>query len=76
MPNYYYYKLCIPRGVPRIWQGGGQELFSVKFGDLHVAKRHAVCYGVSEHAPPPLENIFLNGAISCVLVYIWVGFGL
>ena len=44
-------------GTQDLAGGGGQELFSVKFGDLHVAKRHAVCYGFSEHAPP-LENIF------------------
>ena len=28
------------RGVPRIWEGGGQEFF-FRFGNLHVAKRHA-----------------------------------
>ena len=29
--------------------------------------------GVRGHAPPP-EKKFLNGAIWCVLVYIWIGF--
>ena len=49
--------LC--RGVPRIWQGGGQEFFFIRFGNLHVAKRHTAhgeamsfARGVRGHAPP------------------------
>ena len=30
----------VTRGVPRIWQGGEQEFFFFRFGNLHVAKRH------------------------------------
>ena len=30
----------IYRGVPRIWEGGGKKFF-FRFGNLHVAKRHA-----------------------------------
>ena len=47
------------RGVPRIWEGGGQEIFFFRFGNLHVAKRHAahgeamrIARGVRGHAPP------------------------
>ena len=29
------------RGVPRIWEGGGAKNFFFRFGNLHVAKRHA-----------------------------------
>ena len=29
------------RGVPRIWHGGGPRIFFFRFGNLHVAKRHA-----------------------------------
>ena len=46
------------RGVPRIWEGG-QEFFFCKFGNLHVAMRHAahgeamrIVMGVRGHAPP------------------------
>ena len=49
----YYYS----RGVPRIWQGG-HEFFFFRFGNLHVAKRHAThgeamrfARGVRGHAP-------------------------
>ena len=28
------------RGVPRIWEGGAKNFF-FRFGNLHVAKRHA-----------------------------------
>ena len=31
---------CIIRGVPRIWEGGAKKFF-FRFGNLHVAKRHA-----------------------------------
>ena len=55
------------RGVPRIWQGGGKNFF-FKFGNLHVAKRHAAhgeairfARGVCGHAPPR-EN-FLKWSI-------------
>ena len=45
------------RGVPRIWQGGGgQEIFFFRFGNLHVAKRHAA-HGEASGACPP-EKIF------------------
>ena len=57
-----YYKLqkrSHYRGVPRIWEGGGQEFFFFRFGNLHVAKRHAahgeamrIARGVRGHAPP------------------------
>ena len=48
------------RGVPRIWQGGGAKIFFFfRFGNLHVAKRHAAhgeamrfARGVRGHAPP------------------------
>ena len=50
------------RGVPRIWEGGGQEYF-FQFGNLHVAKRHGahgeamrIARGVRGHAPP--RNFF------------------
>ena len=48
-----------PRGVPRIWEGGGPTNFFFRFGNLHVAKRHAahgeamrIARGVWGHAPP------------------------
>ena len=51
------------RGVPRIWQGGGQEFFFFRFENLHAAKRHAAhgeamrfARGVRGHAPP--RNFF------------------
>ena len=46
------------RGVPRIWEGGAKNFF-FRFGNLHVAKRHAahgeamrIARGVRGHAPP------------------------
>ena len=46
------------RGVPKIWEGGGKKFF-FRFGNLHVAKRHAahgeamrIARGVRGHAPP------------------------
>ena len=46
------------RGVPRIWQGGGKNFF-FRFGNLHVAKRHAAhgeamrfARGVRGYGPP------------------------
>ena len=49
----------IYRGVPRIWEGGVNILFFFRFGNLHVAKRHAAhgeamrsARGVRGHAPP------------------------
>ena len=49
------------RGVARIWQGGPRNIF-FKFGNLHVARRHAAYgeamglgRGVRGHAPPPRE---------------------
>ena len=54
------------RGVPRIWEGGGQEFF-FRFANLHVAKRHAahgeamrIARGFGGMLP---REIFLNGAI-------------
>ena len=51
------------RGVPRIWEGGGPRNFFFRFGNLHVAKRHAahgeamrIARGVRGHAPP--RNFF------------------
>ena len=45
--------------VARIWQGGGQENFFFKFGNLHVAMRHDahgeamhITRWVRGHAPP------------------------
>ena len=50
------------RGVPRIWEGGAKNFF-FRFGNLHVAKRHAahgkamrIARGVRGHAPP--RNFF------------------
>ena len=47
------------RGVPRIWEEGGPRNFFLRFGNLHVAKRHAahgeamrIARGVRGHAPP------------------------
>ena len=47
------------RGVPRIWEGGGPRIFFFRFGNLHVAKRHAahgeamrIARGVRGYAPP------------------------
>ena len=47
------------RGVPRIWEGGGPRNLFFRFGNLHVAKRHAahgeamrIARGVRGHAPP------------------------
>ena len=59
------------RGVPRIWQGWGARNIFSRFGKLHVAKPWAVLVGFGgmlhrEH--------MLNGAIWCVLVYIWIRF--
>ena len=47
------------RGVSRIWEGGGPRIFFFRFGNLHVAKRHAahgeamrIVRRVRGHAPP------------------------
>ena len=44
---------------PGFGRGGGQEIFFFRFGNLHVAKRHAahgkamrIARGVRGHAPP------------------------
>ena len=44
---------------PGFGRGGGQEFFFVRFGNLHVARRHAahgeamrIVRGVRGHAPP------------------------
>ena len=47
------------QGRPQDLGGGGQEIFFFRFGNLHVAKRHAahgeamrIARGVRGHAPP------------------------
>ena len=64
------------QGRPQDLGGEGQELF---FGALEFACCFAAhgfvmrfASGVRGHAPP--RNFFLNGAIWCVLVYIWIKF--
>ena len=59
----YYKNVRLCRGVPRIWEGGGAKNFFFRFGNLHVAKRHAahgeamrIARGVRGHAPP--RNFF------------------
>ena len=54
----------LPEAFPGFGRGGGQEFFFFRFGDLHVAKRHAahgeamrIGRGVRGHAPP---RIFLK----------------
>ena len=48
-----------PQGRPQDLGGGGQEFVFFRFGNLHVAKRHAahgeamrIARGVRGHAPP------------------------
>ena len=55
--------LCQYQGRPQDLGGGGQEIFFLRFGNLHVAKRHAahgkamrIARGVWGHAPP--RNFF------------------
>ena len=62
---------------PGFGRGGGKNFF-FRFGNLHVAKRHAAhgeamrfARGVRGHAPP---DFFLNGAIWCVY-YTLTNFG-
>ena len=65
-------------GVPRIWQGGGQEFF---FSDLEIcmlrndmlrmAKPFTLLGGFGGMFP---REIFLNGEIWWVLVYILIEF--
>ena len=62
------------QGVPRIWQGGDQEIFFFRFGNLHVAKRHAAhgkamrfARGVRGHAPPrKFFKMVQFGAFWCI----------
>ena len=77
---YYYYAfwvLCIIRGVPRIWQGGGKNFFSdlencmSRSDMLRMAKPCALLGGFGGMSP---EKIFLNGEIWCVLEYILIRF--
>ena len=63
MDRLVYQYTTIYRGVPRIWEGGGPRIFFFRFGNLHVAKRHAahgeamrIVRGVRGHAPP--RNFF------------------
>ena len=51
--------IVLRRGVPRIWEGGGPRIFFLRFGNVHVAKRHAAhgeamrfARGVRGHASP------------------------
>ena len=59
---YLAYIITFIRGVPRIWQGG-PRIFFPRFGNLHVAKRHAA-HGESRHARGfggmPPEKFFLK----------------
>ena len=62
--NYFEFIYAIISGAsPGFGRGGGQEFFFSRFGNLHVAKRHAahgeaMCFarGVRGHAPP--RNFF------------------
>ena len=63
------------RGVARIWEGGGKNFFFFRFGNLHVANRHAAhgeamrfARGVRGHI---LREIFLK---RCNLVRFGVYF--
>ena len=61
--------------------GGGAKNFFFRFGNLHVAKRHAA-HGeamrfnrkVWPSGACPSEEIFLNSAIWCVLLCILIRF--
>ena len=53
-------KHCTLQGRPQDLAGGGARIFFFRFGNLHVAKRHAAhgeairfARGVWGHAPPP-----------------------
>ena len=56
--EFYFVYIC--QGRPQdLGGGGGQEIFFFRFGNLHVAKRHAahgeamrIARGVRGHAPP------------------------
>ena len=77
----------ISQGRPQNLAGrGGGKNFFFRFGNLHVAKRHATHVEVMRLRMSksrallgefgdmfPREN-FLNGANWCVLVYIWIRF--
>ena len=54
--------------------GGGNtgEKYTFRLRDVLRALRAALARGVQGHAPPPPVKFFLNGAIWCVLVYIWI----
>ena len=67
------------RGVPRIWEGGGARILFFRFGNLHVAKRHAAhgeamrnARGDSGYVIVIALGIFFGKTChnSCVLVYI------
>ena len=85
-PTYLYIiqVLCVAliivtyRGVPRIWEGGGQEYF---FWDLEICMSQSdmlrmakPCALLGGFGGMPPEKIFINGAIWCVLVHIWIRF--
>ena len=67
----------VPGASPGFGRGGARILF-FRFGNLHVASRHAahgkamrIARGVRGHAPP---RKFLNDAIWCVLECILIRF--
>ena len=71
--KYYYLKNIVYRGVPRIWQGGGQEFFSdlkicMSQSDmLRMAKPCALLGGFGGMSPR--ENFFKMvqfGAFWCI----------
>ena len=73
-----FISLC--RGVARIWRGGGggQEFFfklCMSRSDMLSMTKPCALLGGFGGMPPPRE-IFLNGAIWCVLVYIWIRFSI
>ena len=73
LKNSHFYIKITDQGRPQVlgeW-GGGQEFFFLRFGNLHVAKPCALLGGFGGMCP---RIFFKNGAIWCVLVYIWIRF--
>ena len=58
---------------PQDLGGGGLRIFFFRFGNLHVAMRHAA-HGLAMRIAFSPEKIFLNGAIWCVLGCILIRF--
>ena len=57
--SYSYLVNVLPGASPGFGRGGGPRIFFFRFGNLHVAKRHAahgeamrIARGVRGHAPP------------------------